>query len=64
MLKYRIFFVGYGGAIYDAYKNNVINVDVCENTPEEVASILKSWEAMNELRTDLEFVIMPIYKAN
>lgn len=60
-LKYTIFFVGYGGSIYNAYKNKVVDVEILEDSPELVADIMSGWESQGWLRKDLTYVIFPVY---
>ncbi len=64
MLKYRVFFQSFVGTLYDAYTNNVIDVELEEDSIEEVAYCLKHWDARGELRKDLTFVILPVYKSD
>jgi len=58
MLKYRIFFFGYGGHLYDAFGTEVITEDCYFNTAKDAAEGLA---LMHGLRTDLTFVILPVY---
>lgn len=62
MLKYKIFHLGYGGALYDCYVSDVIQVDMSFDSIEEAAQSLKNWQIIEGLRTDLTYVILPVVK--
>lgn len=64
-IKYRIFFLGYGGAIYDACKNEIFGQD-CDiefDTMEECVNSMQSWFLTGILdRKDLEYTILPVIR--
>jgi len=62
MLKYRLFHVGYGGMLYDSFRCGVTEYKVEWDTLDEAIGILSGWRAIGELRTDLVFVILPVFK--
>lgn len=58
MIKYRIYFFGFGGTLFDAYKFDVIAEDEYFDTMQEA---IEGLAAMHGLRTDLTFTIMPVF---
>lgn len=60
MIKYKVFFENVG-SLYDAYRNHVIPIELSEDSPEAVSRTLEYWLSQGELRTDLEFVILPVF---
>lgn len=61
MKKYRIFFLGYGGKVFDAARAEIIP-DVSYETQDKAFSALIEW-GWGESRKDLTFVVLPVYEA-
>ena len=60
MKYYSIFFIGFGGNLYDALVNDVISIEHNTFTTEESA-----WECLaflNGLNKKLTFTVQPVYK--
>ena len=65
MLKYRIFFCGYGGSLYDACKNDIFgeDYDIEFDSVELAASYIEMvGKGDFNLRKDLTYVILPVFK--
>lgn len=63
MIQYKIFHLGYGGTLYNSeeviFEMSELNFD----TDKEAFDFLRLREAMGELRKDLTFIVLPVYKA-
>lgn len=60
-LKYKLFFIGYGGMICNAFENNVVAEDLESDTPEEMEDMVNH---LHGLRKDLKYVILPVLVYN
>lgn len=58
MIKYRVFFIGYGGVIQDAFKNDILEYDISEIDIQAALNSLNYQKANFNIREDLQFVIL------
>lgn len=61
MLKYRIFFIGYGGALWDAFVNKAIPVSVNYDCIDDAVCDLAMMKQDGKVNNDLTYVFLPIY---
>lgn len=61
MLKYRIFFIGFGGTIYDAFVNQAIPYSVNYDCIDDAVYDLAMLKVDNKVNNDLTYVFLPIY---
>ena len=66
MIKYRIFHIGYAGALHDSCSCGVFDdefgrKDYNFDTQADCAESLRVWNVCGWLRKDLTFVILPVF---
>jgi len=61
MIKYKIFFFGYGGSVFDAFLYGIIPEDLEGVEQTDCFAYLALLNRKGLLRKDLKFTVLPIF---
>jgi hypothetical protein len=61
MKRYRIFFFGYDGSVYDAGKNDTVPQGINYPNEEMAFNDLDNWNNQGKLNLKLTYVVLPIF---
>ena len=61
MLKYRIFFIGVTGTLWDAFTSGSIPYGLNYDCIDDAVYDLANWKIEGKINPDLTFVFLPIY---